>query len=148
MTTSLNEPSVVPNVPEETVLERAMNLIASLGAPEDTKQLLSDLEVAATANRELVEEATDLKYELDHRETELSEHETALCEREDVVKTQTNLSLELSSSANSLKADIEIRERALKKSQHDFNERRKDAVVYITNLLKNLDGIKKGLMND
>lgn len=147
MTTSLNEPSVVPNVPEETVLERAMNLIASLGAPEDTKQLLSDLEVAATANRELVEEATDLKSELDHRETELSEHETDLCEREDVVKTQTKLSLELTTAANDLKTDLEHRESVLMERQDDFNGKRKDAIIYCDGVLQNLKLVRKGLID-
>lgn len=145
---NLNEPSVVPNTPDETVIEQAMNLISALGAPENTKQLLSDLEVAVKENLELVETATDLKSEIETREIELSKHETDLCEREDVVKVQTSLSLELTTSANFLKTDLEHRENVFTKRQDDFNEKRKDAVFYIDGLLKNLDEIRKGLIDD
>jgi len=145
---NLNEPSTVPDTPSETVMEQALSLISSFNGPEGTKQLLADLEVAVKENLELVEEATTLKADLDSREIELSEHEDNLCEREDVVKVQTALSLELTSSANFLKADLEHRESVLTKCQDDFNERRKDAIIYIDNLLKNLDGIRKGLIND
>ena len=147
MNNSLNDPSTVLDTPEETVVEKAMNLISALGGTGKAKQLLSDLEVAVKENLELVETATDLKSEIDTREVELSKHEVDLCEREGVVKIQTALSLELTSSANVMKADIENRESVLTKRQDDFNEKRKDAVIYIDNLLKNLDGIREGLID-
>ena len=144
---SLTDPHIVPDVPEETVLERAMNLIGALGAPDETKQLLSDLEVAATVNRELVETATDLKSEIDDRETELSEHETDLCEREDVVKTQTKLSLGLTTAANDLKTDLEHREIALAKRQDDFRDKQERAISYIDGVIENLRAVKQGFCN-
>ena len=148
MNNNLNEPSIVPEVPEVPVIQKAMDLVSSLGAPKGTKQLLSDLEVAVKENLELVETATDLKSEIDTREVELSKHEVDLCEREGVVKIQTALSLELTSSANVMKADIEHRENVLTNRLGDFNDKRKDAVIYIDNLLKNLDGIREGLIDD
>lgn len=145
-TVTLMEPHRA-DIPDETVIEKAMNLIASLGAPGKIRKLLSDLEEAANADRELVKTATALKSEIDRRECELSEHETDLCERESVV-TATNL--ELTETAAALKnaaADLEHRENALTEHQTDFREKKEGAVSYIAGVLQNLDTLRKGLID-
>ena len=63
-TSSLMEPRIVPATPNAKVIEKAINLISALGAPNKIKKLLSDLEAAAKANRELIETATALKSEI------------------------------------------------------------------------------------
>lgn len=138
MINSLNEPSIVPDIPDEQVIAQAMNLISALGAPKDIKQLLSDLEVAVKTYRKLVGTATALKAEIDRREIDL-------CEREGAVKIATTRNAELSAATNTLKANIEHRESVLTKSQTDFNEKRNDAVIYLDAMLSNIDAIRKGI---
>ena len=145
-TATLMEPHR-PDIPDETVIEKAMNLIASLGAPRKTKKMLFDLDTAATANRKLVKTAIALKSEIDRRECELSEHETDLCERESVV-TATNL--ELTETAAALKnaaADLEHRENVLTERNANFCEKKEAAVSYIDGVLQNLNTVRKGLIN-
>lgn len=145
--TSLSEPVEVPGTPDAEVIAKAMNLIASLGAPDKTKKLLSDLDTAAKSNQKLVKTAGALKSEIDRRKGELSELEDDLHKRESVV-TETNI--ELTKTATDLKnaaADLELRESVLTERNADFCEKKEGAVSYIDGVLQNLKLVRKGLID-
>lgn len=142
---TLKSPHVVPDTPDKTVIDKAMDLIASLNASDQTKKLLSDLKKAAKNNDELVETANALKSILDGRESNLKERENYLFKNEKEVADGAAHNIELTEKLNSMKTDLENRESTLIKRQAEFREKQEGAVSYINGVLKNLEAVGKGL---
>ncbi len=102
---SLVNPRDVQGVPSEQVVNRAMALVAALGAKDGIEELLIKLKEAAEFNQGLIKTATDLKSEHNRRESELDKREAALREDErkvsEVVKRNQVLKNNLATAADS-----------------------------------------------
>jgi len=147
MNTKLMGPRVVPDTPDAEVLTQAMSLISTLAAPTKVKQLISDLEEAANANRKLIETATALKSEIDQHEREFSERQAELRNQEVDVIAEASRNFSLNEKINSQKANLELRESTLIKRQADFLEKQERTISYIDGVIENLRLVKQGFCN-
>lgn len=143
MTSTLMRPQDGPAVPSPEVINQAMSLISTLGAPDGTRVLLVELKEAAEFNQGLIETAKILKSEHDRRENELGVRKADLREKEKLLAEAAAHNHKIKDELISAAANIARRNDEMKAHKIDYDKAQKAFDSDLNNILQLLDKARR-----